>query len=460
MNTTKQAFRQRLSLGDKEKMPLGWRGSISYGKPKLVNGKMRVRAIMECKDLNEDRVPYIRRVERTAPNKELAKQSMEEFTRDLDRRFPGGNARAEHRSISVKDAIETYMNLKVRGVRRSRTVGSYEVSATPVIAKLGTLPLDDLDATQIKLALWEPLRTRSHKRIDLLARAIECARENNAFDRNKSNPARAVPSVWDATDEAAEDQIIPKLDRESIPDAEITALFNAIKDDPKWLAFYYLAAFAGPRCSELLNLVRWQYNPQRRSIIVGRSKTVSSTNREIVLDLQASVLIEKLLAHYEATGYTGEYLFPSALGWHYRHTNFAKTFKQHMRKAGLAETVIGKKGDTARYDLDRKRIADREYIEPKWSMHNFRHTVSVRDRDIVPPIYLDAQLGHKNAQRRDDQNSIRNPYTRSAPTSEAFFAARQRFAKLVGERVRLLLPVEDQVAEDAGLTVIDGGKAA
>lgn len=467
MTLTNQAtWRQRLSAGDKLKMPPGWRGPISYGAAKPVNGEKRVRAIMECKDYDPQllrdgtRKFIIRRVERTAPNKMLALASMEEFIAELDRRFPGGNAKAEHRSITVAEAVEKYMNLQVRGVRRARTVSSYEVSAKPVIAKLGSIGLDDLDAAEIKSALFEAQRTRSHKRIDILSRAIECARENNEFAKDKANPCKAVPDVFEAALDEDAEAALPKVERGEIPDAEITKLFEVVKNNPKWLAMFYLAAFAGPRCGELLNMRRDGYNAERGTQMVGRSKTQSSSFREIVLGQTGKMLIEKLLAHHEARGYEGPWLFPAELGGKYTHTNFSKAFKPLMFAAGLATKSKGENGQRARYDDSRTRVAGRTYIEPKWTMHDFRHTVSIRDRDIVPPIYLDAQVGHKNAQRALDRNAIENPYTRSQGRSESFFEARQRFARLVDERATKLLPTDDGSAEDKARKAWGMGDAA
>ena len=446
--TNQPAYRQRLSAGDKINKAPGWRGPISFGSARPVNGEKRVRAIMECKDYDPQlfkagtRKFIIRRIERTAPTKPQAHEAMIAFCKELDTRFPGGNAAAHHKSITVAQALDLMMNLQVRGVKRKRTIESYETSISPIIKRLGDTRLDDLDAMQIKAALWEPQRRRAEKRLDLLSRAIECARKNNAFPEHASNPVEAVPSVWDATGVDEADLI--KIERGAIPDSEITDLFKVVADKPKWLALLYIAAFAGPRCNELLEMPRWAYNPQRGTLKVGKAKTASSTGREIVLGPQGKTLIENLLKDHEAHGYEGEWLFPAELGGMYTHTNFCKAFKPLMFAAGLATKQIGKDGETARYDRDRKRVKDREYILPRWTMHDFRHTVSVRDRDLVPPIYLDAQIGHKNAQRAFDRNAIENPYTKSQAKSETFFEARQRFAALVDERVRKLLPTDEE----------------
>lgn len=418
-----------LTQGQMLAQPPGWYGLTTFTTSK--GGARRAR--LWCQDYDPKmlaagkRRVVLRCIERTGPNDHAANAAIEQFKTELRERFPGGHAAALHRTITVAETIEAYLKLSVRGVLEPRSVAVYECSARAVVAKLGDLSLDQLTPQAIRDALWEAGRKRSKERIELLGRAITGAMASNAWT-GTHNPVAAVPKVF-----AGKIERTHTITRGPIAPALITKLLESVATSPQWLAFYFLAAFAGPRCSELLNLRRADYNAQQGTLQVRDAKT-SAGDRFIVLGHTGRALIERLIKHHQAVGYKGDWLFPAQCGGRYSHSAFSKVgFKPQMLAAGLAEK-IGSGPAINNPDRQRKHKS----IAPQFTMHEFRHTVSTRDRDVMPPFYLDAQLGHKNATRLHDPNAAKLDYAHAQDPS--LIPKRREYAEIVDERVKSLLP--------------------
>ena len=413
--TVKTQRSKPLSYGQMLQQPPGWYGLTTFGKAKYTgpDGKPYRRARLWCQDFdpaaltNGKRRVTLRRVERTGPTDHDANESIEQFKVELRKRFPAGEAVAQQRACTVAEAVNAYLELKVRGVLEPRSIAVYECTARAVIAKLGELSLDHLKPQLIRDALWEAGRKRSKERIELLGRAIASAIDSGTWT-GTHNPVAAVPAVYGKKITRAH-----TITRGPIAPADIAALLASISADPQWLAFYFIAAFAGPRCSELLNARRADYDPEQGTLFIRSSKTGAGV-RFIVLGHTGRALIERLIKAHVAAGCKGDFwLFPAQCGKAFSHSSFSKCgFKPQMLAAGLAEK-IGRGPAVNNPDRQRKHKG----IAPKFTMHEFRHTVSTRDRDVMPPMYLDAQLGHANATRLADPNAAKLNYAHAQDPS-------------------------------------------
>lgn len=449
-----KASNPRVLTGEFLDKPLGYH--LKPSEPKEYKGgwRSRLRALV----LNADGDPEVKEIERTARTPVELDQAMDKLKAELkDKYGAGAAAMSEGRCLTVNECVDSYMKM-IAKIKRTRTVKSYQSSANGVKTLIGTMLLDHLKSQMIieNDKLWVRGSVRSHKRIELLKRAVDYALASDAWaSRTGKNPLTIVPSPLSGVE--PEDRVNAQPKR-PVSDDETIALLASVKDSPQWHAFYYVCLHSGPRTDEVLKLKRTDYNPQFGTLHVHKSSARGLKTRKsarfIFLDQEGKDRIEALIKAQDEAGYNGEWLFPALEGGPYSEQNFGKQeFKPRLLTLKLAQ--IAPKGGACRANPDRTRKHDQ--IATDFSLVGFRHRAFTHWRAVLgdSPGFINAQLGHSGGEARlNDMAVFRLPYFHGESQTVAGY--RQRFAQEVGNELK---PILAKVAK-AHLTPVPGLKDA
>lgn len=255
--------------------------------------------------------------------------------REALRRDEDGLAAVSDKS-TVKEFIERWVEDVVRDRNADSTYRSYkERIKVDIVPHLGEIPLTKLTPQQVQQWMRKLRGLEKAPRTVQYARAILRVALNDALrwglvSRNAAALA-SPPSV-------ERPKIVP------LTPEQAKALIAAVRGS-RWQALYQVALGLGLRKGEITAL-RWaDVNLATGHLTVRRAKTRAG---ERTLELP-EVLVEALRSHkviqdeeqlWLGEGWNKEGLvFPSEAGVAYSHSNLHKSFKGHLKRAGLPETT-------------------------------------------------------------------------------------------------------------------------
>ena len=323
---------------------------------------------------------------------------------DMERRYEKGNFdpwnpndSAEH--LSVKDAVEEFMEAKSNRRPRTRQTYRQQLEAWMESSLSPGLPLRDVAAADLKPYVWQGDTTNAtkRKRYRHLRTFLNHMVKAGHLD---SSPLAGVEKPKKEKKQAAflSTENVETLLRSIDAHHDITEDIAGRKPDDRWLKHMIrVGVCTGLRRGELCRL-RWRDVDLGQRLLTVRSrsgggKTKSGNERQLPLRGDALDVLRRL--HEERQPDGGEHVFRDREGRNIKPNRASKRFKFFVRKAKLPE---------------RERLR----------LHSLRHTAgSWLAMRGVPMRVIQAILGHSTVQVTERYSHLQ-PEVMGKAMEEAF----------------------------------------